>query len=164
METTFEPNQTSPGRVAIFPGSFDPFTIGHDSIVRRGLELFDLIVIAVGVNIRKPDAARVARENLEKIAEIYAGNPAVNAVIWEGLTADLAKKYGSKFILRGVRSVSDFEYERNMADVNRRIAGLETVILFAEPELAAVSSSVVRELRAFGHDISPYIPHKDDSL
>ena len=164
MNRTTEPNQMPTGRVAIFPGSFDPFTIGHDSIVKRGLTLFDKIVIAVGVNIHKPDSARRANEKLETISALYADIPAVKVVVWEGLTADLAKLEGSRFILRGVRSVTDFEYERNIADVNRQIAGLETVILFAEPVLAAISSSVVRELSAFGHDVSSYLPTKANSL
>lgn len=164
MNKSDEPNPTVSERIAIFPGSFDPFTIGHDSIVSRGLGIFDRIVIAIGVNIHKPDATRLAKEKLEAISALYAANPAVSVVVWDGLTADLAKKFGSRWILRGVRSVSDFEYERNMADVNRQIAGLETVILFAEPELAAISSSVVRELRAFGHDVSRYLPQKNNSL
>ncbi|MCC8118977.1 MAG: pantetheine-phosphate adenylyltransferase [Bacteroidales bacterium] len=141
--------------IAIFAGSFHPFTIGHADIVRRGLEIFDRIIISVGVNIAKGTTAPTA---VEKIAELYKDEPRVTVVTWPGLTAELAKKTDARFLLRGVRSVKDYEYERDMADANRAVFGLETVILYASPDLAYVSSSLVRELQAYGEDVSRFLP------
>lgn len=144
-------------RKAIFPGSFDPFTIGHADIVSRGLALFDHIVIAIGVNIAKADAPEYAKR-LHTIQDLYGDNPNVSVVTYNGLTVDCARQQGAYAILRGVRSVKDYEYERNMADINRQIADIDTVLLFCSPQLAAVSSSTVRELQRFGKDITPFLP------
>lgn len=144
-------------RVALFPGSFNPFTRGHASVVERGLALFDRIVVAVGVNPSKTSAETV-EERLQTIRRVYAGQPRVSVVAYEGLTVDATREAGADFILRGVRSVRDFEYERDMADINRRLSGVETVLLYSLPELEAVSSSVVRELEHFGADISEFLP------
>lgn len=142
---------------AIFPGSFNPFTIGHQSIVDRGLAMFDEIVIALGVSFEKGEAPET-RERMEAISRLYAGNPSVKVVCYNGLTVDAAKQYGCDFILRGVRNMADFEYERNMADVNLKLSGIETVILLTRPELATVSSSLVRELQNYGRDVSDMLP------
>ena len=151
-------------RCALFAGSFDPFTIGHASIVERGLALFDRVVIAVGVNAAKSGAA-AADERLEAICSLYADNPRVEAITYSGsLTVDIAAAHGCRWLLRGVRSVRDFEYERDLADLNRRISGIETVILFALPEHGAVSSSAVRELRSYGHDITPFLPQPHTTI
>lgn len=145
---------------ALFPGSFNPFTIGHASIVERALKMFDKIVIAVGVNADKaPDDP--CRPPLKAIEEFCARFPdgRVRAVCYEGeLTVDVARREGADCILRGVRSVKDFEYERDMADINREIGGIETVLLYALPQYAAVSSSVVRELASYGRDVSSFLP------
>lgn len=142
---------------ALFPGSFDPFTIGHLSIVERAAPLFDRIIIAVGENSSKKNSADVAaRVNSIRKAVEHIDN--VEVISYAGLTVNACKEYGARFMLRGVRSVTDFEYERNLADINRRIAGIETVLLFALPEHAAVSSSVVRELYSFGYDTSSFLP------
>lgn len=144
-------------RAALFPGSFNPFTRGHASLVSRGLGIFDRIVIAVGYNESKgsrPDAEATARA----IRNLYAHEPRVEVTTYSGLTADEARRRGIGHILRGVRGVQDFEYERNMADINRRISGVETVLLFTLPELACVSSSAVRELMHFGADVSQFLP------
>lgn len=146
-------------RTALFAGSFDPFTIGHASIVSRALPLFDRIVIAVGVNAAKTSADEVSRR-VEAIAALYADEPRVTVTHYEGLTVDMAARCGARWLLRGVRSVKDFEYERDMADINRQLSGLETVLLYSLPEHAAVSSSIVRELRAYGRDVSDYLPGK----
>ena len=143
---------------AIFPGSFDPFTLGHADIVRRGLQVFDHIVIAVGVNEHKQGWI-AAKERLRALRELYKDNANVSVERYEGLTTDFAKRCGAGFILRGVRSLKDFEYELDMADVNRQLdENLETVVLLAHPELSAVSSSMVRELHHFGHDIQTWLP------
>ncbi len=144
-------------RIAIFPGSFDPFTIGHDSVVRRALPLFDKIVIAVGINVAKKTLFPVEKR-LSDIREVYADEPKIDVQSYETLTIDFAKKVGAKFILRGLRSVRDFEYERDIAEMNSRISGIETVLLFTEHQYACVSSSAVRELIAYGKDVSGYLP------
>ena len=147
----------NPQRRALFAGSFDPFTIGHASIVERALSLFDTVVVAVGVNATK-SSATPAEERVAAIRRLYP-QERVEVVAYQGeLTVDLARRLGCSHLLRGVRSVADFEYERNIADVNRRISGIDTVLLFALPEHAAISSSVVRELKSYNHDISSFIP------
>ncbi len=145
-------------RTAIFAGSFHPFTIGHADIVRRGLEIFDRIVISIGVNAAKHTTEDELKALCGPLERIYGANPRVVVTAWSGLTGDLAKKFDARFLLRGVRSVKDYEYERDMADANRSVFGLETVILFADPELAYVSSSLVRELQAYGQDVSRFLP------
>jgi pantetheine-phosphate adenylyltransferase len=144
-------------RLAIFPGSFDPFTIGHEAMVKRGLQIFDHIFIGVGVN-KKKSVLSCAAERVETITAYYRNEPRVSVHSYDDLTIDFARRMNAKFILRGLRSVKDFEYERDMADVNRRLTGLETVILFTEPRLAAISSSVVRDLICHGHDVSAFLP------
>lgn len=142
---------------AFYAGSFDPFTTGHKSIVDRALPLFDKVVIGIGVNTSKRPWQQPA-ERLRAIRGIYAGEPRVEVVTYTGLTTDAASGCGATVLLRGVRSCADFEYERNLAEVNRNISGLESVFILALPSLACVSSSMVRELAAFGHDYSQYIP------
>ena len=144
-------------RVALFPGSFDPFTRGHQAIVKRALPMFDKLVIAIGVNRAKKGWMPV-EERLERLRELYANESRVEVVTYETLTMDLAAQYGAKYILRGVRSVTDFEYERTIADANRRIAGLETIFLISDAETSHISSSLVRELASFGRDISDLLP------
>ncbi len=144
-------------RLAIFPGSFDPFTIGHEAMVKRGLQIFDHIFIGVGVNKKKSVLSDTAAR-VETINSYYRNEPRVSVHSYDDLTIDFARRMNAKFILRGLRSVKDFEYERDMADVNRRLTGLETVILFTEPRLAAISSSVVRDLIYHGHDVSAFLP------
>ncbi len=144
-------------RIAILPGSFDPFTIGHESLVSRGLELVDEIVIAIGVNNTK-QTYFTAEQRLAMISELYKNNQAVRVESYSSLTVDFAKEVGAKFILRGVRTVSDFEYERTIADMNRAISGVDTIVLLTDPALSHVSSSLVRELLKYNHDITPFIP------
>ncbi len=146
-------------RIAIFPGSFDPFTIGHASIVQRGLPLFDEIVIGVGMNTSKR-ALLTPNERVRAIREIYADEPRVRVVGYNDLTVDLARREKAGFILRGLRSVKDFEYERDIANMNQRLTGVETVLLFTEPHYSSISSSVVRELISFGKDVTDFLPHK----
>lgn len=141
-------------------GSFDPFTIGHDSIVRRALPLFDRLVIGVvGDNVNKP-ALRPVEERMRVIAELYQDRPAIEVKPYFGLAMDFARNEGAQFIVKGVRSVTDFEYEQWQADFNRRLGGIETILLYTEPELVSVSSSALRELSHFGIDVTPFLPQK----
>lgn len=144
-------------RTAIFPGSFDPFTIGHDALVRRVLNMVDELYIAIGSNTQK-HAKFPLEERMERIATLYKNEPRIHVVSYEGLTSDFAQSIGAQFIIRGVRSTIDFEYERNIADANRMLTGIDTLILISEPQYAAISSSMVRELAHFGKDINPYLP------
>lgn len=144
-------------KTAVFPGSFDPFTTGHADIVERGLGIFGKIIIAIGVNSAKTPFQDLD-ERLRTIRALYAGDSRVEVTTYQGLTADLAARCHADAILRGVRSLKDYEYERDMADVNRQLNGIETVLLFCRSELAAVSSSTVRELHRFGADITPFLP------
>ena len=147
-------------RTGIFVGSFNPFTIGHDSIVRRALPLFDRLVIGVvGDNVHKPDMPS-AEERIKAIIALYSDEPRIEIKSYQGLAIDFAKAEKAQFIVKGVRTVSDFEHEQWQADFNRKLGGIETILLYTEPELASVSSSALRELAHFGVDISPYIPHK----
>jgi len=147
-------------RTGIFVGSFNPFTIGHDNIVRRALPLFDRMVIGVvGDQVHKPDMPS-AEERIKAIADLYADDARIEVKPYYGLAVDFARQEGAQFIVKGVRSVKDFEYEREQADINRQIAGIETILLYSEPQYSSVSSSLVRELQHFGADVSAFLPHK----
>lgn len=143
---------------AIFPGSFDPFTVGHYDIVKRGLELFDEIVIAIGRNSTKKETFPI-REREEAIRKIFAEEPRVSVQIYDCLTVDFAKEVNARFILRGMRCVSDFEYERNMAEANKQMGDVETIILYTRPEYAHISSTLVRDLYSYNKDVSQFVPN-----
>ena len=142
---------------AIFPGTFDPFTIGHDALVRRALGIADELYIAIGINTEKRTMLTL-EERMRRITALYEDEPRIHVVSYEGLTTDLAPSTAAKSTIRGVRSTIDFEYERNIADINRMLTGIDTILLISEPEYAAISSSMVRELAHFGKDISKYLP------
>ena len=147
-------------KTGIFVGSFAPFTIGHDSIVRRALPLFDRLVIGVvGDNVQKP-YMRPAEERMKAIRDLYADKPGIEVKTYYGLAVDFARAEKAHFIVKGVRSAKDFEYEREQADINRMITGgeVETLLLYAEPHLSSISSSMVRELMHFGQDVSQFLP------
>jgi len=145
-------------RTGIFVGSFDPFTVGHDSIVRRALPLFDRLVIGVvGDNVQKP-YMRPAEERMEVIRRLYRQENAIEVKPYYGLAVDFAKAENAHFIVKGVRSAKDFEYEREQADINRQISGGLVELLYAEPQFSSVSSSMVRELQHFGLDVAPFLP------
>lgn len=146
-------------KTGLFTGSFDPFTIGHQSIVARMLPLFDKIVIGVGVNERKKYMYS-AEVRVKEIAELYADNPKVEVRAFNDLAVDFAHREGAWFFVKGVRSVKDFEYEREQADINRMMGGIETLLVFAEPQHASVSSSLVRELIHFGKNAEMFLPKR----
>ena len=144
-------------RKAIFPGTFDPFTLGHHSIVKRTLAFMDEVIIGIGYNDQKHCLLPIEKR-LESIRKVYADEPRVKVLAYSGLTVDFAREHGVEVILRGIRTVKDFEYEEGIADINRKLSGIETVFLFTEPEYSAVSSSVVRELLHYGKDVSAFLP------
>lgn len=144
-------------RIALFPGTFDPFTLGHQSLVKRVLTCADAVVIAIGINEKK-QTYYTLEQRVSAIRALYAEEPRVKVITYSGLTVDVAQQERASFILRGVRSVIDFEYEKAIADVNRQLTGIETLLLFTEPAYAHISSSVVRELLHFGKDVSAFLP------
>ena len=147
-------------RTGVFVGSFNPFTVGHDSIVTRALPLFDRLVIGVvGDQVHKPDMPS-AEERIKAIADLYKDVPAIEVKPYYGLAVDFARAENAQFIVKGVRSVKDFEYEREQADINRSLSGIETILLYAEPQLSSISSTMVRELQHFGVDVTPYLPKR----
>ena len=151
-------------KIALFPGTFDPFTLGHLSLVERGLCLVDEIIIAIGINLDKKTFFTL-EERMEMLTRLFESNPQIKICSYKGLTVDFAKETGARFILRGVRSVSDFEYEKNIANINREISGIETFVLFTEPAYTHISSSVVRELLTYGRSVAKFVPenlHIDD--
>lgn len=142
---------------AIFPGSFDPFTLGHHSIVKRALSFMDEVIVGIGINEGKRSLIPVEKR-VDMLRRLYADEPRVKVEAYSGLTVDFAREQGAEFIVRGIRTVKDFEYEEGIADINRKLTGIETIFLFTEPELASVSSSVVRELLHYGKDVSMFLP------
>ena len=144
-------------RIARFPGTYDPFTVGHDALVRRALSIVDELYIAIGINTEKRTMLTLD-ERMQRIAALYKDEPRIHVVSYEGLTTDFAQSIGAQFIIRGVRNTIDFEYERNIADTNRMLTGIDTLLLISEPEYAVISSSMVRELAHFGKDIKPFLP------
>lgn len=143
---------------AVFPGSFDPLTKGHENILRRALPLFDEVVIGIGVNATKQSMFPLDRR-LRWLKEVFADEPKVSAQAYEGLTADFCQKVDAKWLIRGVRNGGDFEYERTIAQMTRQLQpSLETVILFTDPEHAPIHSTVVREILRNHGDVSAFVP------
>ena len=142
----------------LFSGTFDPFTIGHYELIKRALCFADEIIIAIGVNTDKKTLFSL-EERIDNIKKIYAEERRVKVVSYNNLTVDFAKESGVDFILRGIRNISDFDYEKNMAEMNRKLSGIETIFLFSEPEYGYISSSLVRELISYNKDISNLIPN-----
>lgn len=142
---------------ALFAGSFDPFTIGHYSVVKRALPMFDKITIGIGINSGKKSMFPV-EERVKAIEKAFAREERIEVKVYDCLTMDFAKEIGADVLLRGVRTTKDFEYEREIADINLKLGGIETVLLISEPEYASISSSVVRELITYGKDVSELLP------
>lgn len=161
MHIVLKSNYAHMKKVALFPGTFDPFTIGHQSLVSRGLALVDEIIIAIGINDKKLTYFPLEKR-MKAIQCLYRNEPRVRVLSYNSLTVDFATEVGAQFILRGIRTVNDFEYEKSIADVNRKLTGIETFILFTEPEHTHISSSIVRELLRYGKDISLFVPKETE--
>ncbi len=144
-------------KVAIFPGSFDPFTVGHEDVVRRGMSLFDKIIIAVGYNSNKRDFFPL-EDRMQWIRDVFEGDERVDVAKYEGLTVDFAKEIGCTHILRGIRTAADFEYERAIAQVNKAMSGFDSVFLLTTPEHTPVNSSIVRDIVKHGGNASQFLP------
>ena len=170
-------------KIGIFTGTFDPFTIGHQNIAERALPMFDKLVIAVAmsklkhaneeIEKRVEDIKAVFPKRVEDIRKVFpkecaelvdAGDASkgfrLEVVSYDDLTIDLAHRLGAKFLVRGVRSAKDFEYEREQADINKQLGGVETILLFSDPRYSSISSTLVRELRFFGREVDEFLPKK----
>lgn len=147
-------------KIAVFPGSFDPFTVGHESIVNRASKLFDKIIIAIGLNPKK-DALFTLEERKNFIRQVFEDNPKIEIVHFEGLTVEFCKRVGAGYILRGLRTSADFEFERAIAQVNKSMyKEIETVFFLTITEHTPINSSIVRDIYRHGGDISKFIPSK----
>ncbi|GAA6529916.1 MAG: pantetheine-phosphate adenylyltransferase [Prevotella sp.] len=147
-------------KTGLYTGTFDPFTTGHQNIVMRALPLFDRLVIAVAVSELKHTQEEIG-QRVRDIQALYAEEPKIKVVSYQDLTIDLAQREQAQYIVRGVRNLRDFEYEREQADINKQLGGVETLLFFSDPKLESVSSTLVRELRHFGHDAHEFLPEKD---
>jgi pantetheine-phosphate adenylyltransferase len=149
-------------KIALFPGSFDPFTIGHESVVRRAMPLFDKIIVAVGYNSAKSGFFPLEKR-INWIQEIFKNDKNIEVQSFEGLTANFCKKIGAKYLLRGLRTAADFEYERAIAQMNNMLDhDIETVFLLTRPEHSPISSTIVREVIRYGGDASQFVPKQID--
>lgn len=142
----------------VFTGSFDPFTIGHLDIVKRALPLFDELTVCICFNETKHYEHTVA-ERMENIRRIFADEPKVKVDSWDKLVVDYCAEHDIHYIIKGVRNTRDFEYERDQAEMNRHLSGVETILLYSDPNLSAVSSSLVKLLKSYGRDVSEFLPN-----
>lgn len=148
-------------KIALFPGSFDPFTKGHEDIVLRGLRLFDEIIISIGYNKAKSSRYFPIEKMVTCIQGTFASYPSISVVTYAELTAELARKNKARYLLRGIRNTTDFEYENSISQINRKLYGdLESVFLITSPQFAWISSSIIREVHGYGGDVSEFLPYK----
>ncbi|MCS6979190.1 MAG: pantetheine-phosphate adenylyltransferase [Flavobacteriales bacterium] len=146
-------------RIALYPGTFDPVTLGHEAIVKRALPLFDRIVVAIGYNAKKPDSYFSLEQRLDMLQRVFGALPQVEVRHYSGLTTDFCHQVGARFILRGLRSSADFSYERNIAQANNTLAPeIETVFIISSPGLSNINSSIVRDIHRNGGPISAFLP------
>ncbi len=144
-------------KTALFPGTFNPFTIGHYSLVKRALTIFDKVIIAIGINSTKENNLDEIEDNKKQIADLFK-NENVKVITYTNLTADIVKAEKASCIVRGIRGISDYEYEKNMADINKELFEIETVFLFSDLKYAHISSSLIRELKRFGKEYKHLLP------
>ncbi|MDF2158524.1 pantetheine-phosphate adenylyltransferase [Algoriphagus sp. CAU 1675] len=148
-------------KIAIFPGSFDPYTMGHHDIVMRSLNIFDEVIIGIGYNSTKKNRYFEIELMVEKIESVYRDIPGVKVVVYNELTSTLAKKHEAGFLIRGLRNTTDFEYENTISQMNRYLnENLETVFLITSPQFAAISSTVIREVHRYGGDVNEFLPYE----
>lgn len=145
-------------RIAVFPGTFDPITRGHEDIVRRAADIFDRVIIAMGRNTKKQSLFPL-EERMAWIREIFKDDPRIEVDTYDELTVEYCRRKGANFIVRGLRSSGDFEYEAHLAQVNRKLdSSIETIFIITSPELSNISSTVVRDIIIYGGDYTPFVP------
>ena len=148
-------------KVAIFPGTFDPYTMGHHDIVMRSLKIFDEVIIGIGYNSTKKNRYFEIDLMVEKIKSVYADLNSVKVIVYNELTSTLAKKHKAQFLIRGLRNTTDFEYENTISQMNRYLnEELETVFLITSPEYASISSTIIREVHRYGTNVNEFLPYK----
>jgi pantetheine-phosphate adenylyltransferase len=148
-------------RIALFPGSFDPFTRGHEDIVLRGLQMFDEIVISIGYNSQKSSRYFAIDLMVDRIQQTFKKYPSISVHTYAELTAEFAKKHNAKYLLRGLRNTTDFEYENSISQINRNLyKELESVFLITSPQFAWINSSIIREVHRYGGDVSEFLPYR----
>jgi len=148
-------------KIAIFPGSFDPFTLGHHDIVVRGLDIFDEVIVAIGYNSAKKNRYFDIESTMEKIQSVYKDTPQVSVVVYNDLTSRLAKSSNANYLLRGLRNTTDFEYENGISQMNRYLnEKLETVFLITSPKYSSINSSILREVHRYGGPINDFLPYE----
>jgi len=148
-------------KIALFPGSFDPFTKGHEDIVLRGLRLFDEIIISIGYNKAKSSRYFPIEKMVDCIERTFVNYPAIRVMTYAELTAGFARKHGARYLLRGIRNTTDFEYENSISQINRKLYyELESVFLITSPQFAWISSSIIREVHGYGGDVDEFLPYK----
>jgi pantetheine-phosphate adenylyltransferase len=148
-------------KIALFPGSFDPFTKGHEDIVKRGLQLFDEIIITIGYNSQKSNRYFPIDVMVKYIEQTFKNYPTITVATYAELTAEFARKHNAKFLLRGIRNTTDYEYENSISQVNRKLYHeLESVFLITSPQFAWISSSIIREVHRYGGDVSDFLPYE----
>lgn len=147
-------------KVALFPGSFDPFTKGHADIALRAAQIFDEVIITIGYNSKKQNRLFDVDYMITKIGEAFEGQENIKAISYNELTANLAQKLNAKYLVRGLRNTTDFEYENSISQINRRIyPDLETVFIITDPKYAYISSTVIREIHRYGQNINEFLPY-----
>ena len=147
-------------KIALFPGSFDPYTLGHHDVIQKSLKLFDKIIICIGHNSNKSRYFN-QKKILKKIEKLYQKNKKIDTIIYNELTAKLAKKYKADFILRGLRNTTDFEFENSISQLNKHLnKDLETVFIITSPKHAHISSTIIREVHEYGGNINKFLPYK----
>jgi len=150
-------------KIAIYPGTFDPFTIGHESVVRRGLTIADEIIILIEISNTKKTFFTLDKR-ISMIEKLYSDEPRISVTSYDGLAIDFAWEISAGFIIKGIRSAGEFEYEKTIADINRNISGIETIVLFTEPKHSYISSSLIKEWLRHGYDMTDFIPEKKNRL
>jgi len=149
-------------KIAVFPGSFDPITKGHESVLKRALPLFDKLYIAIGINVDKKDFFPIDKR-MEWINQVFQDYPMVEVVKYQGLTVDLCKELNAKYILRGLRTSADFEFERSIGQINKKLyPDIETVFILTAPEYTSLNSGIVRDILRHGGDANQFVPDRID--
>lgn len=153
--------EKSTQKIVVYPGSFDPITLGHESVIRRAMPLFDKIIVAIGQNNDKRNLFPIEKR-IQWIKAIFKDEPKIEVQTYKGLTVNYCNEIGANFLLRGLRTSADFEFERSVGQINKKMGHIDTIFILAEPEYTPLQSSIVRDIFIHGGDVSPFISNKID--